>query len=212
MESETLSVDDQGSTHSNLGQLILSISELRRHDGAVEFVVGRIGFPNVSRKMRTGGAILFETPDEGLIEVRVLSLNSSSYRAGKVRDFVEFQVSRVAPIAGIRAGFVEQDGSNLPFSADEIRRIAVSVDEIHVAAQTRNDVTPEQLDLLRRKLDEMTEAASHLGRRDWINLAVGTLTNIVVAAAFESGFARFLFRTAGAALQWLFGGSMKFLP
>jgi hypothetical protein len=144
-------------------------------------------------------------------EIRVLSINGSSPAAGKTREFAQFQISRIAPGVGIRAGFVEYDESNRPFQADEIKRITTSLNTVREAAHTRTDITPAQLDLLDRKLDEMSAGANRLGKRDWINLAVGTLTNIAISASLNSDFTRFLFQSAGAALQWLFGATVKLL-
>jgi hypothetical protein len=211
-DAEIVDVDDRGSAHSKFGQLIVSIPELSTHLGTLELTVGRVGYPNVSRKLRAGGALLFETHDEGLFEIRVLSINSSTRKAGKSSNFAECQVSRVAPSIGFRAGYVEHDEANRPFSNDELGQLAASVEAIRSAAHTRTDIAAEQLEFLDRKLDEMAAAASRLGRRDWINLAVGTLTNVVVSAALGSDFARFLFQTASTALQWLFGNTLKLLP
>ena len=74
------------------------------------------------------------------------------------------------------------------------------------------DITPEQADYISRKLDELADAANRLGRKDWINFAMGMLANIVISAALEPDGAKFLFKTAGHALEWLFGGSIKLLP
>jgi hypothetical protein len=66
MDNETVSVDERGTTHAKLGQLILSVVEISTISGTVEFVVGHVGLPNLNRETKTGAAVLFETPEDGL--------------------------------------------------------------------------------------------------------------------------------------------------
>ena len=76
----------------------------------------------------------------------------------------------------------------------------------------RPDVKPEQFRHLEEKLKEMRSASERLGRKDWVNYAIGTLTSIVVTAAFDPSAAKALLQTAGTALGWLFGGGFRLLP
>ena len=75
----------------------------------------------------------------------------------------------------------------------------------------REDLMPEQVDYISRKLDDIAEAANRVGRKDWINLAIGTLTNLVVSGAVGSDAAKFLFEILGQALRWMLGGNLKLL-
>ena len=121
-------------------------------------------------------------------------------------------VSQVSPQQGIRAGFAESDAGNAPFATPEIARISQGLQEVREAMVQRRDLNAEQVDLISRKLDEMQEAAERLGRRDWINLAIGTLTTTIVSAALGPDAGRGLFQALGSALAWLFGGPPRFLP
>jgi hypothetical protein len=200
MTQERLVIQQRDSKLTEKSRLIISV------EGAfvdhAEIVIGRPGLPNAEADLRVGGALLFETP-EGLFEVRILSINLSN---------VVVLVTHVAPIPGISAGFVDQDQTNAPFSPDELRQIAVSVDRIRVEIGQRTDISPQQLAFISKKLDEMQAASERLGRKDWINLAVGTLTSVVVTAALAPPVAKALFAVAGTALSWLFGTGMKLLP
>jgi hypothetical protein len=147
---------------------------------------------------------LFETPDDGLIEVRVLDYDY-------LVSSVTVRVSQVSPQPGLAAGFVDLHGGNGPFSPTEIKRIRGSIEQVQKAVRERDDLRAEQSDLIVRKLDEMAEASERVGRRDWINLAVGTITNIVVTAALDSSIAKFLFTTVARAFSWL-TGPLKILP
>jgi len=124
---------------------------------------------------------------------------------------VEVLISQVAGRPGLAAGFVDQDGSNTPFTSDERDRVHISIEQIRLTIAAREDVAPEQLDYISRKLDEMDAASERLGRKDWMNLALGTLTSILIGAALDPAAAKALFATASAALSWLFNGGLKLL-
>jgi len=80
------------------------------------------------------------------------------------------------------------------------------------AVAGREDLRPEQVDYINRKLDDLVDATSRVGRKDWVNLVVGTLTNIIISAAIGSEAGKFLFRTVGNALGWAVGEALKLLP
>jgi len=193
-------IEERRSTQADLGGLILSAVQTR--SDRAQIVVGRPGFPNVEATLTVGGAILFETPD-GLFEVRVMSTTINQ---------VEVLISQISPMPGIAGGFVDKVPENTPFSTDELKRIASSLENIRLAMNERSDVTPEQLDFISRKLDEMQAASERLGRKDWMNLAIGTLTSIIVTAALASTVAKALLQAASATLSWVFGGIVKLLP
>jgi hypothetical protein len=71
-DQERATAFNKGSACFELGGLIVTAAEIDYKEGKVRLVVGRPGFPNVTRTLEAGGAILFETPDDGVIEVRVL--------------------------------------------------------------------------------------------------------------------------------------------
>lgn len=97
----------------------------------------------------------------------------------------------------------ELDGENTPFTSDEQERIAVSLNEIKQHLFTTQDLTEEQITILENRLTYLEQAATRLGRNDWINIAVGVLTNIIVAAAFAPGTAQEVLRVAGTVLSWV---------
>ena len=200
-----IKVQEKRSVRTNLGGLIVSVIDVDSRE--VQCVVGRVGFPSVERTLKVGGAVLFETPDEGLFEVRLMHIN---YYGSP--ESAEFLVSRVTPQRGIAAGFTEHDASNMPFDDKEVKRIAASLREVGDGVRARSDVRPEQMDFVIRKLDEMSDAATRLGRRDWANLAVGTLANVIVTAALNSDAGKFLFQAMATSLAWLFREGAKFLP
>lgn len=200
MKQEELEVEGRSSAQANLGSLVLSARNTK--SDFVELVVGRPGLPNVQKELEVGDSVLFETPDTGVLEVRVL--RTTAARATVL-------VSQVSPRQGILGGLVDDDPDNSPFTSQEIERVKESLEQIKLEMSQRHDLLPEQLDLISRKLDDMQAASERLGRKDWMHLAIGTLTSIVTTMALDQDLARGLFQTAQEALSWLFQSSLKLL-
>ena len=180
----------------------LIIGYLGTSSGAAELVVGRPGLGNFKTALSLGDAALYETP-EGTFEIRVLFHSDTQ---------VELLITRISPHPGIAAGYIDQNPENIPFSPSELDQIASSLNDIRTTMANRPDVKPEQFRHLEEKLEEMRSASERLGRKDWVNYAIGTLTSIVVTAAFDPSAAKALLQTAGAALGWLFGSGFRLLP
>ena len=95
---------------------------------------------------------------------------------------------------------------NAPFSRSEQQRIRTSISEIHEFLLRTRENSEADLKFIKARLDHLADASSRLGRKDWITLAMGTLTNIVVGCALAPDAARELIRAAGALLGWVVGG------
>jgi hypothetical protein len=189
---------------SRIGHVIIS---LRDADfSSISFVVGRTGFPNVvCNDAKLGDAVLFETPDDGIVEIRF-------HHHQEITKPV-FRIARVAPAKGIAGGLLTADPQNTAFDQVEIARIGESISAVKQEVSQRTDLMrTEQIEFLGRKLDDLAAATARMGRRDWINLAVGILTNTIVGAALSSDAAKFLLRAAGAALSWLWGNTLQLMP
>ena len=194
-ERETIEVRERNSAEAGIGGLVVSAPAA--NVGRVSLVVGRPGLPNIKADLEVGDAVLFETPDEGLFEVRALSTSAGSAR---------LLVTQVSHRRGIMGGLVGQDPSNEPFRKEESARIRESLDQVYDLLVARFDIADEKLDYVARKLDEIGEASERLGRKDWLNLAIGTLTSTVVNAALGTEVAKALFEATQEALSWLLGG------
>ena len=92
---------------------------------------------------------------------------------------------------------------NSPFSADELRRIGTNVNELLEYIQATTKLTQIQLEYITDRLAHLEESAARLGRKDWITLAVGAITNIIVGVALAPEAARDLLRTANGLLGWV---------
>jgi hypothetical protein len=200
LDQETIEVRERSSSQAQKSGIIVTAAETSSYQA--KLVVGRPGFPNVVKALEPGGALLYETPD-GLFEIRVMATYGTQ---------VTVLLSHISPRQGIKAGFVDQDSENSPFTSIELTKIKASITEIERSIRARSDVSPEKVDFIARKLDYMQQASERMGRKDWINLALGTLSSAVAAAALPPDAARALFMAADAALSWLFGGGMTLLP
>lgn len=94
---------------------------------------------------------------------------------------------------------------NEPFSEEEKKRISASIHELLQFVTKTATHTPAQLEFVATRLQHLEEASHRLGRKDWITLAMGTLTNIVVGVALSPDAAKELLRTAGSLLGWIVG-------
>jgi len=200
MQQEQLIVHDRDSSQAELGRLVISARETSV--SVVELVVGRPGLPNTEKRLRVGEAVLFETPDDGVLEVRVIQTTG---------NWAKILITQVSPRPGIAGGLVSDDPNNSPFTPDELVQVRGSIQRIKLVMSSRPELPPEQFDFISRKLDEMQEASERLGRKDWMNLAIGTLTSTIVTAALSTDTARTLFHAANSALAWLFNDALKML-
>jgi len=166
-----------------------------------DVVVGFPGLPNEKRRLFTGDALLYETP-MGTYEIRVLSQNSIQVR---------FLVTQLSPTPSIAGAFSSADPSNTQFSAEELQKIALSFEEVKVKVSSQPEIQPEQIELIHKKLDEIKDAATRLGRKDWINYAAGAITSACASAAFAPDVTKGIFLTLNAAFSWLFSSALLLL-
>lgn len=198
---QQLDVPEGDSQVSKIGGIVLTVRAT--HTKRASVVIGRPGLPNSVAELDLGDAKIFETPD-GLFEIRLLRVSGSG-------SLARFLLTEIAPRPGLAAGYVDQDAGNLPFSVADRARLAQSIAAIRLAMSDRIDVSDAQVNFILTKLDEMEVAAERLGRKDWINWALGTLTSVVVTAALDPAAAQALFRAADSALGWVLGASIQLI-
>jgi len=95
---------------------------------------------------------------------------------------------------------------NSPFSPSEQHRLKVAIGELRSFLHSTSNHSDIKLQFIDARLKHLEESSSRLGRKDWITLAMGTLTNIVVGIALAPDAARELVRTAGALFGWVIDG------
>lgn len=95
-----------------------------------------------------------------------------------------------------------KEAGNSPFSPAEQARISAAVHELKQFLVSTGEYSESQLQFIEHRLAHLEESSKRLGRKDWITLAMGTLTNIVVGVALAPEAAREFIRTRQLA-SWL---------
>jgi hypothetical protein len=199
MNQEQITIPERDSSQAKVGSIIISVRNLSAR--GCDLSVGFPGMRNAAATLDIGDAILYETL-EGILEVRLLGFNTVQAR---------FLVTHVAPRPGIRAGAIEGDPYNGPFTESELTRVATSIEKIKIELSNQRGLLSEQSKLLNHKLDEIADAAHRMGRKDWLLYALGSLTSLVYGAAFAPEVATRIFATMNSEFGWLFAGGMLLL-
>lgn len=200
MNYEAVEVEENASVHMKAYGLVLTVRNALGRESDV--MVGYPGLPNAKSRMHTGDALLYETVG-GIFEVRVLTQNGSR---------VSFMVTHISPRPGIAGAFVTTDPNNAPFSDQELVRVADSIDQAKLALSANVDMRAEQIALIHTKLDEIKDASTRLGRKDWISYVAGAITSTCVSAAFAPEAAKNVYAAVSGAFAWLFGNAVHLLP
>jgi hypothetical protein len=195
VQSEALVIRLRDSGISETTGMIITVRQIKQLE--VDVAVGYPGIPNTVGLMRPGDAVLLETPSRGLLEARLLSF---SYQA----DITKFLVTEVSPRIGLVAGAADIDPANTPFTESQLGQISNSIQEARESVSGIQGLQPEQIQLVQRKLDEILDAASRMGRKDWVNYVAGSLTSVCIAGAFAPDVTRGIFSAVNAAFAWLF--------
>lgn len=199
MNKEIIEVGANDSEHMDSTGLILTVRTTFGSES--DIVVGYPGLPCERRRVYTGDALLYETP-MGTFDIRVLSQNSARVR---------FLVTQLSPIPSIAGAFSSTDPSNTQFSPLELERLALSLEAVKERVSSQPTIQPEQISLIHKKLDEIGEAATRLGRKDWINYAAGAITSACASAAFAPEVTKGIFLSLNSAFSWLFSSAILLL-
>lgn len=103
----------------------------------------------------------------------------------------------------LTASAMDDTEDNTLFSEDERVRISQSLNEILDYMRTAHQLEQHQLAAIEGRLRYLQQASERLGRKDWINMAIGVLTSIVVQVALPQDAARDLLRFAAKVLEWV---------
>ena len=199
MEQEQLTAYSFSSAVSNSGMIIITHRGYTK-DGLVRLTVGSPGLPNVKQDLDLGDAIVFQTANDGMYEVRL----TGSGEEGQAY----FLCSKIAPAFGLSAGFDAEDSSNSPLSVEEIERVRLSFADAKSEIQSHAEIAPEQFQILDRKLEEILLASSRMGRKDWLMYAAGALTSLCISAAFSPEASKAVFVQISESLSWLFSNAL----
>lgn len=199
MIKEIIEVRANDSEHMDSTGLVLTVRLALGSES--DIVVGFPGLPNEKRRVYTGDALLYETP-MGTFDIRVLSQSSAKVR---------FLVTQLSPTPSIAGAFSSADPNNTRFSSAELEQIALSIEDVKEKLSSQPAIHPEQIDLIHKKLDEIRDASTRLGRKDWINYTAGAITSACASAAFAPDVTKSIFLALNSAFSWLFSSAILLL-
>ncbi len=197
MKQVTVDIYDGSSEILDIGNII--ISAVATYSNRAILAVGSPGLPNVKEELYTGDTVLFETPSDGVFEVRVLENTSSN---------VICLVSQISPRLGIAGGFTEIQQENTPFSNTEIEKISSSIKELKQHLSNEKDFSKSQVKHIDVKLNEIFDASKRMGRKDWMNYVAGSLTSLCITAAFDAKLTKTIFTSTNSVFRWLFDNAL----
>jgi hypothetical protein len=107
--------------------------------------------------------------------------------------------------AGLLQATSEDITENAPFTSAEQTDIAARLPEWADHAQRAHSLSSAQTQVLVQKVQYLTEAARHMGRKDWLNVCTGTIFGNTLTASLPPEAAREIFFSVSRAVGHLFG-------
>ncbi len=107
------------------------------------------------------------------------------------------------------ANIQRADSANIPFTQDERRRIAGQLHEITKQLKEQFVLTNEQTERIDEWRDEVIEASTRMGRKDWLIYLLGTITALTIAATVPAGIGEHIFAMVIHGLVHLFTGGSE---
>jgi hypothetical protein len=105
----------------------------------------------------------------------------------------------------ILASVEQGDTSNAPFTPDEQAEIGHRVDEIKHLVRNQFEPTDEQMSAIEQTLDEVKEASTRVGRKDWAMMANGALLSLIVNDLVPAQVIQSVFSTLITGIGHIFG-------
>ena len=90
-----------------------------------------------------------------------------------------------------------------PFDPVEQQRIRANLNEIKEYLESTQQLDDEQREVVTARLAYLEDASTRLGRKDWVLVAIGVITNIIVTGSFSPTQAHELLQFAGRVLGWV---------
>lgn len=196
MIDETVWVREHGMEETSESQLILSFRYIG--SASAKLIVGSFGYENIHEDLYVGDFVKYAN-SAGLFEVRLTKIGEGLSRA-------QLRIRQLAGPLGAPEKLEGAEAENAPFTAEETKYIQQSVSEVKTHLLGTALFSEAQRLFIENQFAHMGSAAARMGRKDWVVLAIGTLTNIIIGAALNPESARALFSVAQRLLGWAFGG------
>lgn len=106
----------------------------------------------------------------------------------------------------ILAAAQSADASNEPFTADEQAEISTRIDQVKDVVRRENpELTAEQISAVEETLEEVKEASTRVGRKDWVMLTNGALLSLIVNDLVPTHVLQSVFNMLITGIGHLFG-------
>ena len=163
--------------------------------GRATFVLGYPGLPNDEHVFSIGEALLHQSPDKGIFELRSLIVAS---------NLVKFLITEISPRLGLIGGLTSESDLNTAFSEDELAKVRDSLDGAILAITESDSLSAEQLKLIGKSIDELKDSSRRLGRKDWILVVAGTVAGTIAGLELTADQAKMILRALSSSLSWVF--------
>lgn len=108
-------------------------------------------------------------------------------------------------VPAVLAAAQSAETSNAPFTLSEQTEISGRLDEIKKLMREKFELTPEQLSAIKQTLDDVKEASTRLGRKDWLMMFFGATVSVVFTDAVPPAVIRTVLMTVVHGIAHLFG-------
>ena len=98
-----------------------------------------------------------------------------------------------------------QPSDNLPFTKAELPQVRSALEEIKTYVIKTKELTETQKKIVDARFDHMEEAATRMGRKDWLSLMIGNLLGIAFTLTFNGDSTRDLFSFAALVIKRILG-------
>ena len=99
----------------------------------------------------------------------------------------------------------EQPSDNLPFTQAELPKVRECLENIKAYVLKTHELSEAQIKIVDARFEYMEEAATRLGRKDWINIVISGLLGLATTLTFSGDSTRDLFQFVGQAVRQLLG-------
>jgi hypothetical protein len=100
---------------------------------------------------------------------------------------------------------------NTPFTPSEQRHIAEQLSELKQHVFVGQQFQAKQAEFIEVQFSYLKEASERMGRKDWLNVALGGLVSLIVGLALDPDKAKALLGMAGTLFQWVWSGAAALL-
>ncbi len=95
---------------------------------------------------------------------------------------------------------------NEPFTIEEQEKISLKITELDKQLIASEDISDENIAIIKTRLNYLEEASKRLGRKDWLNTAIGVSLGIVTQIGLSSHMAQEIFKILVGSFSNILGG------